>query len=132
MSVPGKVGFSQPAHGMGKQSTGKNKSMVGFEQPNKGMGKKSSAKNKSMVGYSQPNHGSGSKGSKKNPGMVGYSQPNPAGKNVSTGIKPMTQGVPKMGKMSGQPSVSTPIKVPKGGFKSLDQLTAARKQKYGV
>lgn len=133
MSVPGKVGFAQPSHGMGKTGAGKNKASVGFAQPNKGTGKKSSAKNKGKVGFNQPNHGAGSKSTKKNPGKVGFQQTNPAGKTVSTGVKPQTQGSgPKMGKMSGQPSVSSPMKVPSGGFKSLDQLTAARKQKYGV
>lgn len=132
MYVPGKAGFKQPANGMGKQSTSKNKSAVGFEQPSHGKGKQSSAKNKGAVGFSQPSHGAGSKSAKKNPGKAGFQQPNPAGKTVGTGISAKAATMPKMGKMSGQPKVSSPIKVPKGGFKSLDDLTSARKKHYGV
>lgn len=133
MNVPGKLGFDQKMHeGKGKTSSAKNKAGVGFDQPSHGKGKNSSAKNKS-VGFSQPSHGSAKASSKVNPGKVGFDQKNPAGKIVSTGIAGKDAKVgPAMGKGKANPKVGVPMPVPKGGFKSIDALTASRKKHYGA
>lgn len=134
MSVAGKANFVQPKHPMGKVSSKKNPGKVAFVQKNGSPGKSVSGKKvPGKVGFDQKKHAMGGTSSKKVVGKVGFDQPNPAKKTVATGVSGKAANVgPKMGKVSGQPKVSSPMKVPSGGFKSLDQLTSARKKHFGV
>lgn len=127
--VPATVPFKQPMHGQGKTTSAKNKSKVGFKQNPaiKGAGKTSSKKNKSEVSFVQPSKGSGGKSSKKNPSKVGFEQPNRAGKTAST-LSFEGKNVGKGAKVKPAGKVAPPA----GKFKSIDQVVAYRKKKYGV
>lgn len=127
--VPANVPFKQPAHGQGKTTSAKNKSKVPFQQnPARGAaGKTSAKKNKGTVGFVQPSKGSGGKSSKKNPGQVGFDQPNPAGKTAKV-IKFEGKNVGKGAKVKKAGNVAPPA----GKFKSIDQVVAYRKKKYGI
>lgn len=127
--VPANVSFKQPAHGHGKTTSAKNKSKVGFKQsPALGAaGKTSSKKNPSKVSFVQPSKGSGGKSSKKNAGKAGFEQPNRAGKTAST-LKFEGKNIGKGAKIKKAGNVAPPA----GKFKSIDQVVAYRKKKYGV
>lgn len=128
--VAGTAPFKQPAHGQGKTSSAKNKGMASFQQnPARGKaGKTSSKKNPTNVSFQNDRDPAGKTSSKKNPGQASFVQPNPAKKNATT-PKWDAKNVGKGAKTKKAGKVAPPAG---GKFKSVDQVVAYRKSKYGI
>lgn len=127
---PGKVGFTQPKHGQGGESTSKNKSKVGFDQPSRPAGKNvSGKKSPGNLPFVQKSAAMKKPSTKKNAGKVGFDQPNHGG-SAAMPAASNNQGVvqAKATKMKGgQPDVG-----PSPKFSSISSLMSYRKKKYGV
>ncbi len=128
--VPGKVDFTQPKHGMGATSSKKNPAKVGFKQSMPAAGKSSAKKNPGKLPFQQKTAAMTGSSAKKNPGKVGFEQKKHGG-SAAMPMASKTQKVnPPLTKFKKPQKVNPPAKV--GGFKSVAEVEAFRKGKYGA
>ncbi len=128
--VPAKVDFVQPKHGMGGTSSKKNPSKVDFKQPAPAAGKTSSKKSPGKLPFQQKTAAMTGSSSKKNAGKVGFDQKKHGGSAAMPAAPKAQKVAPPVGKFKKPGKVNPPAMA--GGFKSVDQVVAFRKGKYGA